>query len=232
MKTVNIIDSRVFCIFAFQMKIDTKKLILVVALCLLIAIAAVWYFNYQKQSELELSVAKLNYRQDITDSKVQTELVVRTKNSFESAIELSEHIKKIIESGAYKDFTTGHIKQKERAIQTLFKTADFNSLFQLLPEVNSGRGPVDFVLCNGNDKTQIEVKLATNSKLKHLKAQLEVYSSANGINNTVVPIIYFTQKQRVKAEGIVSQITFTNTTKIIWIDADPLTKPSGSNAKC
>lgn len=213
------------------MKITSKNLLFAVVIASVLIIGVIWYVNYQIQKKLETGILNLENHQRLAISNIRTELICDKPNCFELAISLTIHIKKVIESAGYRDLATGNITHKERYIQTLFKASDFQMPLRLIPEPNWGRGPVDFILSNGKDKAQIEVKLATNTKLKHLKEQLIVYTEANGIANTVVPIVYFTQAQRVRAEKIINQIGISNNIHIIYIDADESNKPSGSYAK-
>jgi hypothetical protein len=61
----------------------------------------------------------------------------------------------------------------------------------LSPEVNSGRGPVDFKLSKGYaDRVLVEVKWSKNSKLVHgFEVQLEEYAKAEGTHSTVLLVI-------------------------------------------
>lgn len=58
------------------------------------------------------------------------------------------------------------------------------------PESDSGRGPVDFKVSRGNDKTVIEVKLTSNSRCVHgLQVQIEEYAKAEQTNNKIFVLI-------------------------------------------
>ena len=57
--------------------------------------------------------------------------------------------------------------KREKDLQLLFKLTWFATIFDVNAEVNNGRGPVDFKISKGDlDKTLVEFKLASNSKLK------------------------------------------------------------------
>jgi hypothetical protein len=61
----------------------------------------------------------------------------------------------------------------------------------LTPEADSGNGPVDFKLSQGNDsKVVVEIKLSTNGSLVHgYEKQLEIYKAADDTNLGVFLII-------------------------------------------
>ena len=47
------------------------------------------------------------------------------------------------------------------------------------PEPNSGRGPVDFKISRGEDKTVIEIKLTSNNDCLHgFEVQIEEYAKS------------------------------------------------------
>ncbi|TON37876.1 hypothetical protein CGH57_24740, partial [Vibrio parahaemolyticus] len=82
----------------------------------------------------------------------------------------------------YKIFyIKGEPVKRESDLQLLFRLTWFASVSDVNAEVNNGRGPVDYKISRGNrDKTLVEFKLASNSKLKqNLKNQVQVYEAAN-----------------------------------------------------
>ena len=55
---------------------------------------------------------------------------------------------------------------------------------------NEGRGPVDFKVSRGNDKTIIEVKLSSNSQYLHgYEVQIEEYGKAERTNQMIYVLI-------------------------------------------
>ena len=70
--------------------------------------------------------------------------------------------------------------KKEKDLQLLFKFTWFATIFDVNAEVNNGRGPVDYKVSLGSyDKTLVEFKLASNSKLKqNLQNQIKIYEAA------------------------------------------------------
>ena len=60
----------------------------------------------------------------------------------------------------------------------------------LSPEPNAGRGPVDFKISRGNDKTVIEIKLTSNQDTIHgFETQIEEYAKAENTSNKVFLMI-------------------------------------------
>lgn len=58
------------------------------------------------------------------------------------------------------------------------------------PESNAGRGPVDFKMSNGLDKTIVEIKLTSNSKVVHgFETQIEEYAKAEKTANRIFLLI-------------------------------------------
>lgn len=58
------------------------------------------------------------------------------------------------------------------------------------PESDAGRGPVDFKMSNGLDKTIVEIKLTTNSNVVHgFETQIEEYAKAEKTENRIFLLI-------------------------------------------
>jgi vacuolar-type H+-ATPase subunit I/STV1 len=98
-------------------------------------------------------------------------------------------------------------------------------------EVNNGRGPVDFKISKGTDKTLVEFKLAKNSKLKqNLKNQVKIYEAANDTKQSLTVILYHTDEELKKVRSIIKDLDLEKNENIILIDACD-DKPSASNVK-
>lgn len=66
-------------------------------------------------------------------------------------------------------------------------------------EANEGRGPVDFKISNGDDKTVIEVKLSSNQQYLHgLQVQIEEYASAERTDNKIYVFVDIGNPGRLK----------------------------------
>ena len=90
-------------------------------------------------------------------------------------------------------------------------------------EVNNGRGPVDFKISRGAlDKTLVEFKLASNRQLKaNLAHQLEVYQKANATSKGLKVILFFTDAEYERVQGVRRELSLLDDDSIVLIDARP-----------
>jgi hypothetical protein len=98
--------------------------------------------------------------------------------------------------------------------------------------VNDGRGPADFKIPRrSKDKTLVEFKLAKNTKRKrNLEKQLEIYKKASDATVGFKVIIFFTEQEYIRVEGILDELKMVNDPYIYLVDARMDNKPSGSKA--
>lgn len=122
--------------------------------------------------------------------------------------------------------------RKELCLQKLFKLMWRKTSFDFNAEVNNGRGPLDFKVSKGNvDKTIIEFKLASNTKLEqNLQSQVDIYKQANDTNKYIVVLFYFNEKEKRTINTTLEKLHLSNLENIIIIDSTRQ-KPSASNAK-
>ena len=99
-------------------------------------------------------------------------------------------------------------------------------------EVNDGRGPVDFKISRGSlDKSLVEFKLASNTKLqRNLEKQIDIYKSASDTSKALKVILFFTDREYAKVNGILNRLGIGRSSDIILIDGRANNKPSGSKA--
>lgn len=118
-----------------------------------------------------------------------------SRDSYEEAYNRVMFLRDVIENqDGYKLlYSDGKALKKEKDLQLLFKFVWYATIFDVNAEVNNGRGPVDFKVSFGNsDKTLVEFKLASNTKLKqNLKNQVDVYKAANNTKKSLTVIFYF-----------------------------------------
>jgi hypothetical protein len=121
--------------------------------------------------------------------------------------------------------------RKEETAQLIFRLVWYGSNLDVNREVNNGRGPADYTISNGaKDKTVVEFKLASNSKLKdNLLHQVKTYKEANNTKNSITIILYFTEAEFKKTTNILNALNLANNPDIILIDAG--VKTSASNIK-
>ncbi|MCG3149835.1 MAG: hypothetical protein PCFJNLEI_03300 [Verrucomicrobiae bacterium] len=145
-----------------------------------------------------------------------------------------EYLKHVIEDqDGYRIFyVKGKPVEREKDLQILFKLVWEGSPSSVDAEVNNGRGPVDFKVSRGSaDKTLVEFKLASNNQLeRNLENQVAIYEKANKSTQSFKVILFFSQIEQVRVQGILKRLQATEATGIILIDARPDNKPSASKA--
>ena len=152
-------------------------------------------------------------------------------NSKEIALFVLNDYKEWVElhRGSFVVNGTG-IKADEKTIQRTLHGIAFRYCreknFDISPEVDSGRGPVDFKISHGNDKTAIEIKLTSNPKCVHgYEVQIEEYAKSENTENKLFVIVdtgkYSSRIQDVynKQSAMLSQGKVP--AEIIVIDAKP-----------
>lgn len=125
-----------------------------------------------------------------------SEHIDKPLDSFSIALFICEKYKNFIENKkGYELFYDENGKtRKEHIMQRAFYLAAdaYSEAYNLdiSPEANGGRGPVDFKMSRGTDKTIVEVKLTTNSQVVHgYEVQIEEYAKAENTDNKIYMII-------------------------------------------
>jgi hypothetical protein len=164
----------------------------------------------------------------------KTDFYSTTSDTFNETLERVKFLKQVIENNdGYKIFyIKGVPVKRESDLQLLFRLTWFASVSDVNAEVNNGRGPVDYKISRGNkDKTLVEFKLATNSKLKqNLQNQVPVYEAANQTKKSIKVILYFTDAEVLKLTRVFKELKLTEGDTLVTIDARP-NKDSASNVK-
>lgn len=155
-------------------------------------------------------------------------------DSFGAASARVQYMKNIIENNdGYRDFyVDGKPVKTEADLHILYKYTWFGSGFDVNHEVNNGRGPVDFKVSYGShDKTLVEFKLATNTKLEqNLQNQLPIYEAANSTKKSIEVIFFFTEKGEDRVRRIMDKLKLFESDSLVLIDARADNKPSASVA--
>jgi hypothetical protein len=99
--------------------------------------------------------------------------------------------------------------------------------------VNNGRGPSDFEISRGRfDKSLVEFKLASNTKLKqNLAKQAEIYQKASDAQHALKVIVYFSAAELVHVKGVLKDLGLEDSPHVLLIDARDDNKPSASKAR-
>lgn len=146
-----------------------------------------------------------------------------------------EYFKDIVENkGGHKLFygADGRPIRKETDVHIMFRLVWFGTPSDVSREVDDGRGPADFKISRGAaDKTLVEFKLAANSQLKrNLNRQLELYKKASDAQIGFKVIVYFTEAELLKVEGVLRELKLEDDRYVILVDARSDNKPSASKA--
>lgn len=164
----------------------------------------------------------------------QTEFYkINPDTSFEESLKRVNYLKQVIETNdGYRLFYIDNKPiKREEDLQIIYRLTWYASDFDVNREPNNGRGPVDYAISKGSkDKTLIEFKLASNSKLKqNLAKQVEIYEQANNTSQSIKVILYFDNSEYRKVTKTLKELKLDNKPNIILIDAGR--KISASNVK-
>lgn len=162
-----------------------------------------------------------------------TDFYSQPSDSLDAARQRVKFLKNMIENNdGYRIFyMEGKPIKREQDLQILFKLTWFATDYDVNAEVNNGRGPVDFTVSKGRDKSLVEFKLASNSKLKqNLKNQITVYEKANQTNKSIKVILYFSDSEYAKVIDILKELKLKEGPDLVLIDAIP-NKISASNVR-
>lgn len=96
---------------------------------------------------------------------------------------------------------------REKGLQFLFFASSFakcqDNGIDLCPEVNFGRGPIDFYLTNGTERISIELKKSTNTQYKHgLQVQLPDYMKSNKSNFGYYVFMNYSSEESKKIDSL------------------------------
>jgi hypothetical protein len=158
---------------------------------------------------------------------------IKAESSYEEALKRVNYLKDVIENNdGYRLF---YIDQqpikREEDLQIIYRLTWYASNYDVNREPNNGRGPVDYAVSKGStDKTLIEFKLASNSKLKqNLEKQVAIYENANNTRDSIKVILFFDNGEFRKVTKVLKELKLENKPNIILIDAGR--KISASNMK-
>lgn len=156
------------------------------------------------------------------------------RNTLEESRMKIGYLKDVIENkGGHKLFKQDHRRSlTENDLQVLMRLVWFGTPSDFGAEANDGRGPADFKVSRGaKDKTIIEFKLASNSRLEHsLKKQLEIYQKASSAKNGIFVIFVFERTEVIRVKAIFKRLGMYEGQDCVIIDARGDNKPSGSKA--
>jgi hypothetical protein len=154
--------------------------------------------------------------------------------TYEEAHRRLAYLKDVIENkGGHKLFYhDGKSVEREKDLQILYRLVWYGTPSDVTTEANDGRGPVDFKISKGAfDKTLVEMKLAKNSQLeRNLQNQVQIYQAASDAKQSIKAIIFFSEQEKRRAQGILDKLGLLDHKDVVLIDARDDNKPSGSKA--
>ena len=165
--------------------------------------------------------------------RTQTNFYSISGSTFAQAMQRVLFFKDVVENkGGHKIFYyKGNALERETDLHILYRMTWFATDSDVSREANDGRGPVDFKISKGKDKTLVEFKLAKSTSLKrNLEKQAEIYAKASDASGTIKVIVYFSADERARVVSVLNELKLVNDRNIILIDARSDNKPSGSKA--
>ncbi len=156
-------------------------------------------------------------------------------NTGDETREKIRFFKDVIENkGGHRIFygLDGEPVRRERDVHILFRLVWHGTLSDVSREVDDGRGPADYKISRGSaDKTLIEFKLASNTQLKrNLERQLDIYNKASNAQTGFKVIIYFSEEELIRVQGILRELGMDKDVRVVLVDARSDNKPSASKA--
>jgi len=206
-----------------------------------------YYIKYKEDNgEKAISISKedVKFVENVFIENVSSFIKILQSNSafynisydtYQESLERVKYLKQVIENNdGYKLFyVKGEPIKREKDLQIMFRLTWFPTTSDVNSEVNNGRGPVDFKISRGNkDKTLVEFKLASNTKLKqNLQHQLEIYQKANQTDKGIKVILFFSSEEESHVYQVLNDLKLQNKENIILIDARRDNKKSASTVK-
>ncbi len=170
----------------------------------------------------------------VTALRGQTGFYSTAGSTYTEARQRIDFLKDVIENkDGYRLFWPGgEPVRTESDLQILYRLTWFATPSDVNREVNNGRGPVDFKVSRGAaDRSLVEFKLASNSKLKqNLAHQVEIYQKASDAKRALKVITYFTTEELLRVQRVLKELDALGCEDIVLIDARRDNKPSASNA--
>ena len=123
------------------------------------------------------------------------ELPEQSKTSLEASLKILGSYKQWVEyhRGSHV-LSEAYTKNAEKTVQRTIHLAALmycnENNWDISPETDGGRGPADFKISRGNDKTVLEVKLTSNKDcVRGLKVQIEEYAKVEQTSNKILVIV-------------------------------------------
>ena len=197
-----------------------------------------YYIKYKEQNKdnaLKYHVAEPEFINFFSDATALKEEIKKEKfkklTSFDDCISRISFFKQKLESNS-NDLYFKNKPLQEKHLRLIFKNVTYGALFDYNSEVNNWRGPIDFIVSYGsNDKTGLELKLASNRKLKqNLLNQGKVCQGDSNLKHVIKLIFYFSDHELETASRVLKETNKSVDNKEIFL-VDCRKKDSASNQK-
>ena len=146
------------------------------------------------------------------------------------------YFKHVIENcDGYKNlYSNGQRISSEDDIRRMFRLVWYGTTYKVDFDTNNGRGEADVIVSKGQyNQNILEFKLASNSSLANVFAQIKVYEAANCTDGSLIAIFCFSQSEFESAKRIVINAGHKDQLdkSIFLIDCRADNKPSASKSK-
>ena len=159
---------------------------------------------YNPEDRIEYLLEKIWQRIAKLDMSWKTKLQIEAIDSKVAALEIMEYFKQWVENNkGWEVIQDASSRNREKILQRIIHLSGLcyiekNNL-DMSCEPDEGRGPVDFKVSRGQDKTLIEVKLSSNSQYLHgYEVQVEEYGKAENTDKLVYVLVDIGNPLKVK----------------------------------
>lgn len=184
-------------------------------------------------SEARVATTELQFIRNVSTLaaalKSETDFYALRGETIDEARSRVAYLKDIIESkGGWRLFyQDGEPFRRESDLQIVFRFTWCGTPSDISREVDDGRGPADFKVSRGLDKTIVEFKLASNSKQEqNLQHQTEAYQAASDAQHGLKVIMFYNDSEYERVRGILGRLNMMDDDRIILIDASPKSSAS------
>lgn len=197
-----------------------------------------YYIKYKEQNKKDALIyhiaepESINFFSDREALKDKlSKMNFKKLTSFEDCVDRILFFKQTLESNSNNLYFNNKPLQ-EKHLHLMFKNTTYNTFFDYNSEVNNGRGPIDFIVSYGsNDKIGLELKCASNGKLKqNLLNQGKVYKEDSNLKHVIKMIFYFSDQELKRLNNVLKAINKSIDNKEIFA-IDCRKKESASNKK-
>lgn len=159
---------------------------------------------YNPEDRIEYLLEKIWQRILRLDMSWKTKLQEEIIDSKSAALEIMAYFKQWVENNkGWEVIQDASSRNREKILQRIIHLSGLcyieKNNFDMSCEPDEGRGPVDFKVSRGQEKTLIEVKLSSNSQYLHgYEVQVEEYGKAENTDKLVYVLVDVGNPLKVK----------------------------------